>query len=64
MPKVVLGVKLYSTEEVADMLGITKATLSKYSSSKKIESATIGRKKYYSEENIKAFLNNREQSAN
>lgn len=56
MPKVTLGVKLYSTEEVADLLGVTKDSVRKYTSEKRIKATTIGGKKFYSEENIKKFL--------
>lgn len=56
MPRVILGVKLYSSEETAELLGTTKGTLYKYSQDGKIKATRISGKNYYSEENIKRFL--------
>ena len=56
MPKVILDVKLYSLTEAAELLGVTKQTITKYLKQGRIVSTTIGGKKYLSEENIRAFL--------
>jgi excisionase family DNA binding protein len=56
MPKVILDVKLYSLTEAAELLGVTKQTITKYLKEGRIVSTTIGGKKYLSEENIRAFL--------
>ena len=56
MPKVILEVKLYTLEETAELLGVTKQTITKYLKQGRIVSTTIGGKKYLSEENIKTFL--------
>jgi excisionase family DNA binding protein len=56
MPKVILDVKLYSLTEAADLLGVTRGTITKYISSGRLVAKTIGGKKYLSEENIKSFL--------
>jgi excisionase family DNA binding protein len=56
MPKVILDVKLYSLQEAADLLGVTKQTISKYIKSGRITATLIGGKKYLSEDNIKSFL--------
>ena len=56
MPKVILDVKLYSLTEAADLLGVTRGTITKYISSGRLVAKTIGGKKYPSEENIKSFL--------
>lgn len=56
MPKVILDVKLYSLQEGADLLGVTKQTISKYIKSGRITATLIGGKKYLSEDNIKSFL--------
>ena len=56
MPKVILDVKLYSLTEAAELLGVTKATITKYIKQGRIVSTLIGGKKYLSEENLKRFL--------
>ena len=56
MPKVILDVKLYSLTEAAELLGVTKQTITKYLKEGRIVSTTIGGKKYLSEENIRTFL--------
>jgi excisionase family DNA binding protein len=56
MPKVILDIKLYSLAEAADLLGVTKGTLSKYIMSGRMNAKVIGGKKYVSEENLKSFL--------
>lgn len=56
MPKVILEVKLYSLTEAAELLGVTKATITKYIKQGRILSTLIGGKKYVSEDNIKSFL--------
>jgi len=56
MPKVILEVKLYSLTEAAELLGVTKATITKYIKQGRIVSTLIGGKKYLSEENLKSFL--------
>ena len=56
MPKIILGVKLYTLEETAELLGVTKGTITKYIHSKRMISTTIGGRKYLSEDNIKTFL--------
>lgn len=56
MPKAVLGVKLYNTTEVAELLGVTKETARKYISDGRIKAKKIGTRYYVSEEKLKAFL--------
>ena len=56
MPKVILDVKLYSFEETAELLGVTKQAITKYIKAGRIPGTTIGGKKYFSEDNIKNFL--------
>lgn len=52
----ILDVKLYSLEEAAELLGVTKGTITKYIKQGRIVSTLIGGKKYLSEENLKSFL--------
>lgn len=56
MPKIVLDVKLYSTVEVAELLGITPQTARTYVTEGKIKGKKIGGKYYVSEEKLLAFL--------
>jgi excisionase family DNA binding protein len=60
MPKIILDVKLYSLTEAADLLGVTRGTLTKYIANGRLTAKTIGGKKYVSEENLKSFLQNNE----
>lgn len=55
MPKVILGIKLYSFPEVAELLGVQTASVAKYSK-RGLKSQTIGGTKYISEQNLKEFL--------
>ena len=54
--KEVLGVKLYSLNEVGELLGVQRQTASKYIQQGKLKARTIGGYKYVSEESIKNFL--------
>lgn len=56
MPRMILDVKLYSLEETAELLGITKQTITKYIKQGRMVSTMIGGKKYLSEENLRNFL--------
>ena len=60
MPKVILDIKLYSLQEAADLLGVTRGTITKDISSGRIAATLIGGKKYLSEENLKSFLQDTE----
>lgn len=56
MPKIILDVKLYTLDETAELLGVTKQSVTKYIKQGRIISTTIGGKKYLSEDNIRTFL--------
>ena len=49
-------VKLYTLVEIADLLGVTRSTISHYISRGRLRATPIGRKKYVTEENFKQFL--------
>ena len=51
-----LGVKLYTIEETADLLGVTKRTAKTMISDGRLTSARIGVYSYISEEVIRAYL--------
>jgi excisionase family DNA binding protein len=54
--KIVLGVKLYTLEEVGELLGVQTQTVSRYISQERLKSRIIGGRRYVSEENLKEFL--------
>lgn len=56
MPKVILDIKLYTVEEVAEMLGISYQTCNKYIGEGRMAYQVMGGKRYISEQNIKDFL--------
>lgn len=56
MPKIILGIKLYSLTEGAELLGVTRGTLTKYISSGRLTATLLGGRKYVTEENLKSFL--------
>lgn len=53
----VLGVKLYSTEETAELLGVTERTVRTYIKAGKLQGVKVAGSWEISEENIKDFLN-------
>ncbi len=55
--KVILGVQLYNQTEVASLLGVTTATVRKYVKQEKLKSTLIGGRVYFSEDEIKRFIN-------
>lgn len=54
--KEVLGIKLYTLREVGQLLGVQRATVSKYVQEGKIQTRLIGGAKYVSEDGLKNFL--------
>ena len=56
MPRQILDVTLYSLEEAAELLGVRRDTLTKYMKQGSSVSTLIGGKKYFSEENLRNFL--------
>lgn len=54
--KDVLGIKLYTYEEVAALLGIHPTSITRYAKDGKIKATTIGKVKYIPEEEIKNFV--------
>lgn len=55
--KEILGVKLYSMGEVAEMLGVTRMTVSRMLKDGRIEFRKIGYEKYASEDAIRRYVN-------
>lgn len=62
MPKVILGIKLYTYPEVAELLGVQVASVTKYAKERGLKSQTIGGTKYVSEENLKEFIQSDEKA--
>ena len=56
MPKEVLGEKLYTVEEVAEMIGVTKRTMTTYIQQGRLQGQKLAKRWYFSADNIKAFL--------
>lgn len=54
--KEILGIRLYSIQEVGELLGIQPQSVSKYIQQGRVKCQTIGGRKYISEENLKEFL--------
>ena len=50
------NLKMYDSEELCELFGITKSTLQRYRKEGRIISVAVGRKKYTSEKEIKRFL--------
>lgn len=61
MPKVILGIKLYTFHEVAELLGVQIQSVTKYTKERGLKYQTIGGTKYVSEENLKRFLQSDEK---
>lgn len=56
--KEVLGVKLYTLEEVGQLLGVRKTAITKYLNEGTLKARTIGGQKYVSEASLKSFVMN------
>ena len=54
--KIILGVKLYTIDEVGELLGTQPQTVSKYIQQGRLKARVIGGRKYVSEENLKEFV--------
>lgn len=52
-----MGIKLYSTEETAELLGVTKTTIKGMTADGRLSPARMGKFNYFSEEMIKAYIN-------
>lgn len=59
MPKVILGETMYTMQEVAEMLNVTTRTMITYTQNKRILGQKIGGRWYFTEDNLKDFLNGR-----
>lgn len=60
MPREILGIKLFTLAEGAELLGVTRGTITKYITTGRIVATLIGGRKYLSEENLKSFLQDAE----
>lgn len=56
MPKVILGVELYTLTEVADILGVTIQTIRRYVRVGLLTTTLIGKTKYISAEALREYL--------
>ena len=54
--KEVLGIKLYTYDEVAEMLGVHPTSITRYTKEGRINATTIGKTKYIPEQEIKNFV--------
>lgn len=54
--KIILGQKLFDLDEVSKMIGVGKTTLRKYIKDKSLQTTTIERRKYLSEDEIKRMI--------
>ena len=59
--KTVLGENLYSSAEVAELLGVTAQTVATYVRKNRLKAVKIGGKKYINEESLKSFLNTEQE---
>lgn len=61
MAKKIVGIKFYDENEVAELLGVTRRTVQTYRWTGGLQAKRIGRSWYISEENLRRFLEGREQ---
>ena len=59
MPRDILGIVTYTTEETAQLLGVTKRTLMTYLTSGKMIASKIGGRWAITDQQIKDFVNKR-----
>lgn len=55
--RIVNGIKMFNSKEVAELLGVTERTLSKLRKERLLRSVTLGRKSYTSEQSLTDYLN-------
>lgn len=56
MPIEILGETMYDIREVAQLLGVTTRTIQTYLAKERLQAQKIGRKWYFNEDNLRAFL--------
>ena len=56
MSKKILGVTLYTMDEVSDLLGVTVKTVQKYVKDGRFTYTMVGGKSYISEDTLKNYL--------
>ncbi len=61
MSKVILGVELYTLQEVADTLGVTIQTIRGYVRKGSLTPTLIGKTKYVSTDALREYLTNPER---
>lgn len=61
MSKVILGVELYTLQEVADTLGVTIQTIRGYVRKGSLTPTLIGKTKYISTDALREYLTNPER---
>jgi len=54
--KVILGERFFTLEEVGKMLGVSRESVSKYIREREVETSTIQRRKYVTEDGVKKLL--------
>jgi len=59
MPREILGIVTYTTDETAEIIGVTKRTLMTYLTSGKMVASKIGGRWAITEQQIKDFVNKR-----
>ncbi len=59
MTKSVLGERLYTIPEVAEMLGVSTRSITAYIQKKKLQGQKIGKRWYFAEANVKDFIHGR-----
>jgi excisionase family DNA binding protein len=58
MPKEILGVKLYSIDEVSELLGVNHQTVTRYVKNGRMDTTMLAGKRLISEEQLKNYLLN------
>lgn len=56
MPKVILGVEVYTLQEAAEMLGVTIRTVQNYIRAGRIKGQIIGKRRVFTREELERFL--------
>jgi len=56
MPREILGETLYNIKEVAELLKVSTRTITNYIHRKLIQGQKIGQRWYFTEDNLKAFI--------
>lgn len=56
MPKIILGIEMFTQQEAAEMLGVTVRSIQNYTRAGKLHGQIIGKRRMFCREELERFL--------